>query len=57
MRKEITVISYRQTFQAAWELSTVMGGYLVSRQYMGYTKKQATQLFRQHLREIKGETN
>jgi hypothetical protein len=57
MRKELTVISYRQTFQAAWELSTVMGGYLVSRQYMGYTKKQATQLFRQHLREIKGETN
>jgi hypothetical protein len=54
MRNELVVISYRQTFQAAWELSTVYNGYLVSRQYMGYTKKQATKLFRQYL---KGEIN
>ena len=48
------MISYRKTSQGAWELSTVSGGYLVSRQFMGYTKKDATKLFRQYL---KGETN
>lgn len=54
MRNEPIVISYRQTFQAAWELSTVYNGYLVSRQYMGYTKKEATKLFRKYL---KGDNN
>lgn len=52
--KELIVISYRQTFQAAWELSSVYQGRLVSRQYMGYTKREATKLFRQYL---KGDNN
>lgn len=39
-------ISYRKTFQGAWELSTLKNGYLVTRQYMGYTKREATRLFK-----------
>ena len=51
------MINYRITFQGAYELSALVNGYLETKQYMGYTKKEATQLFRQHLRELKGETN
>lgn len=39
-------ISYRKTFQGAWALSAVVGGYLEERQYFGYTKREATAMFR-----------
>jgi hypothetical protein len=38
-------ISYEKTFQGAWKLTTLDNGYLQTRQYMGYTKAQATALF------------
>jgi hypothetical protein len=38
-------IEYRKTFQGAWALSAIVGGYLVERQYFGYTKREATQKF------------
>jgi len=38
-------ITYRKTFQGAWALSAIVGGYLVERQYFGYTKREATQKF------------
>lgn len=38
-------ISYRKTFQGAWALSAMIGGYYVENQFMGYTKEQATKLF------------
>jgi len=44
-------ISYRKTFQGAWELSTIKNGYLIIEQYMGYTKLQATQHFQELLSE------
>lgn len=47
-------ISYSRTCQGAWELCTIVNGYFETMQYMGYTKKEATQLFRQHIKEIKG---
>jgi hypothetical protein len=47
-------ISYARTYQGAWELSTVVNGYFETQQYMGYTKKEATQLFRQHIKQLKG---
>lgn len=45
------MISYRRTFQGAWELSTTRNGYLFTRQFMGYTKREATTLFRAVLRD------
>jgi len=42
-------ISARKTFQGAWALSTVAGGYLISRQYFGYTKREAIALFRAYV--------
>jgi hypothetical protein len=39
-------ISYRRTFQGAWALSAIVGGYREERQYMGYTKREASRLFR-----------
>jgi hypothetical protein len=39
-------IEYRKTFQGAWALSAIVGGYLVERQYFGYTKRDAAQMFR-----------
>jgi hypothetical protein len=46
-------ISYRRTFQGAWELyASDNNGYLVSRQYFFYTKREATQLFRAEMKKI-----
>jgi hypothetical protein len=47
-------ISYRRTYQGAWELCALVNGYLETMQYMGYTKQEATQLFKQHIKELKG---
>ncbi len=44
-------ISYRKTFQGAWVLTAIVGTRLVSRQYMGYTKREATRLFREHVKK------
>lgn len=33
-------------------LSTIHKGYLVTQHYIGYTRKEAKQLFRQYLREL-----
>ena len=44
-------IYYRRTFQGALVLSAIANNRWVERQYMGYTKKQATQLFQQLLKE------
>lgn len=38
-------IYYRKTFQGAWELTAYVKGSWKSHQYMGYTKKEATDLF------------
>lgn len=44
-------ISIEQTFQGAWRISAIVKGYLVSKQYMGYTKKEAVALFQQQFPE------
>jgi len=46
-------ISYRVTFQGAYELSTIVNGYFETRQYMGYTKREATQMFREEMKALK----
>lgn len=40
-------IEIERTFQGAWRISAMVNGYLVTRQYMGYTKKEALSLFQQ----------
>jgi hypothetical protein len=46
-------INYRVTFQGAWELyASDKNGYLVCRQYFGYTKREATQKFRAEMKAI-----
>ena len=46
-------IQYRKTFQGAWELyASDKDGYLVTRQYFGYTKREAVQMFRAEMKAI-----
>jgi len=40
-------IEIEKTFQGAWRISAMIDGYLVSRQYMGYTKKEAIAAFKE----------
>lgn len=40
-------VSVEKTFQGAWRVSAIVGGFLVSRQYMGYTKREAVAMFKQ----------
>jgi hypothetical protein len=34
-------MTIERTFQGAWRISKVIDGYLVTRQYMGYSKREA----------------
>lgn len=43
-------ISYEKTFQGAWRLGCIQGGQYITRQYFGYTKKEATAEFKQELK-------
>ena len=40
-------MTIERTFQGAYRISAVVNGYLVSKQYMGYTKKEAIQAFKE----------
>lgn len=46
-------IQIERTFQGAWLISAMIDGYLVSKQYMGYTKKEAVSMFQQEHPESK----
>lgn len=35
----------------AWQVSTLVDGYRFARTYMGYTKKESIQLFKEQLKE------
>lgn len=45
-------MSIEKNREGAWIVSDIAGGYLVTRVYYGYTKREAVSLFRAHLREI-----
>lgn len=36
----------------AYRLTALVNGYLVSRQYMGYTKREAIHLFKDHIADV-----
>lgn len=40
-------MTIRKTFQNAWEISAIVDGFLVTKQYFYYTKKEAITLFKQ----------
>lgn len=40
-------VSVEKTIQGAWRVSAIVGGYLVSMQYMGYTKREAVARFKE----------
>ena len=40
-------MSIEKTFQGAYKISAVVNGYLVTKQYMGYTKREAIQAFKE----------
>lgn len=39
-----------RNYQGAWVISDIIRGYRVARQYYGYTKREAVQLFKQQTR-------
>lgn len=40
-------IEIERTFQGAWRISAMVNGYLVSKQYFGYTKREALAAFQE----------
>jgi len=42
--------------EGAWVIYALAGdGYLVTRSYYGYSKRESVRLFREHMREVEGE--
>lgn len=46
----MTITYERAVPSGAWILSTVTGGYYEHKTYYGYTKREATRLFREYLK-------
>lgn len=45
-------MTIERTFQGAWKISELDDdGYLVTRQYMDYTKSEAKRMFREEMKE------
>lgn len=40
-------MTIEKTIQGAWKVSAIVNGYLVTKQYFGYTKKEAIALFKE----------
>lgn len=40
-------MSVERTIQGAWKVSAIVEGYLVTKQYFGYTKREAIALFKE----------
>lgn len=43
-------MTIEKNHEGAWVVSDIVGGYLVTRKYYGYTKQQARQLFKAYCR-------
>ena len=39
-------MTIERTFQGAYKISAMIDGYLVTKQYMGYTKREAIEAFK-----------
>jgi hypothetical protein len=40
-------MTIERTFQGAWRISAIVDGYLVTRQFFGYTRKEAISAFKE----------
>lgn len=49
------IIQYRKTFQGAHEFYALVGDYLHSKYYLGYTKAHALKLFKQEIKQLEGK--
>lgn len=45
-------MTIERTFQGAYRISAIVNGYLVSKQYIGYTKREAIQAFKQETKNV-----
>ena len=43
-------MTIEKNYEGAWVVSDIVGGYLVTRRYYFYTKREAVRLFRQEVR-------
>ena len=48
---KVKTITIERTFQGAYKISAIVNGYLVSKQYMGYTKREAVQAFKEFTKQ------
>lgn len=48
---KVTTMSIERTFQGAYKISAIVNGYLVTKQYMGYTKREAVQAFKEFTKQ------
>ena len=48
---KVTTMSIERTFQGAYKISAIVNGYLVTKQYMGYTKREAIQRFKEFTKQ------
>ena len=46
-RNKGNIMTIDRTFQGAYRISAIVNGYLVSKQYIGYTKREAIQAFKE----------
>lgn len=44
-------MTIERTFQGAYKTSAIVNGYLVSKQYIGYTKREAIQAFKEFIKQ------
>jgi hypothetical protein len=40
-------MTIEKTYQGAWRISAIIDGHLVTKQYFGYSKKEAVALFKE----------
>lgn len=48
---KVKTMTIERTFQGAYKISAIVNGYLVSKQYMGYTKREAVQAFKEFTKQ------
>ena len=44
-------MTIERTFQGAYKISAIVNGYLVSKQFIGYTKREAIQAFKEFTKQ------
>lgn len=44
-------MTIERTFQGAYKISAIVNGYLVSKQFLGYTKREAIQAFKEFTKQ------